>query len=161
MDQQEFRQVVSENLVPMLQATLESDAVPSTNQEALASYADPSHLQVKPQRDAGYRLVLTRSQSFTPQERDLAGQFVHELAAVVALEAGEYQADLVRAITRRVVAKHLGGGPALIGILERLETWSSETYEGQRIVSAVGLDIEPADSGVALGELWKRPSARY
>lgn len=57
MDQDEFRKVVDDNLVPMLQATLEPAAVPSTNREGLASY--PTHLRVKPTRDAGYGLVLT------------------------------------------------------------------------------------------------------
>jgi hypothetical protein len=157
MDQDDFRQVVGDNLVPMLQATLEPGAVPSTNREALASYADPSHLHVKPERDAGYRLVLTRSQPFTPWERTLAGQFIDELAAVVALAAAEYQPDLLRAIPRRVVAKHLEGGAALVEILERLERWSSETYEGHRIVASVGLDVVPAGSGIALGDLWDEP----
>lgn len=157
MDQDDFRQVVDDNLVPMLQATLEPGVVPSTNQEALASYADPSHLRVKPERAAGYRLVLTRSQPFTARERTLAGQFIHELAAVVALSAADYQPDLIRAIPRRVVAKHLDGGPALLEILERLETWSSETYEGQRIVASVGVDVVPAGSGLALSDLWDEP----
>jgi len=141
----------------MLQATLEPGAVPSTNKQGLASYADPTHLAVKPKRDAGYRLVLARSQHYTPLERTLAGQFIAELAGVVALSAGDYQADLIRAIPRRVVATHLDGGPALLSILERLETWSSQTYEGQRIVSSVGLDVERAATGIALADLWDEP----
>jgi hypothetical protein len=156
VDQDDFRQVVGDNLVPMLQATMLS-AAPSTNQESLASYVDPTRLAVKPKRDAGYPLVLTRSQSFTSRERTLAGQFIDELAGVVALDAGEYQPDLIRAIPRRVVATHLDGGPALLSTLERLETWSSQTYEGQRIVSSVGLDVEPAATGIALDDLWDEP----
>ena len=156
MDQDNFRQVVEDNLVPMLQATL-AGAVPSTNREALACYVDPNRLAVKPQRDAGYRLVLSRSQSFTSLERTLAGQFIDELAGVVALEAEGYQPDLIRAIPRRVVATHLNGGPVLRSILERLETWSSQTYEGQRIVSSIGLDVEPADTDIELGDLWDEP----
>jgi hypothetical protein len=157
MDQDEFRQVVSDNLVPMLQATLVPGDVPSTTQEALVAYLDPTRLAVKPKRDAGYRLVLTRSQSFTPGERTLAGHFVDELAEVVALEAGEYQPDLLRAVQRRVVAEDLGGGRPLLSILERLETWSSQTYEGQRIVASIGLDVEPAGTAIALDDLWDEP----
>jgi hypothetical protein len=157
MDQDEFRQVVTDNLVPMLQATLLPGEVSSTAQEALVAYVDPTRLAVKPKRDAGYRLVLTRSQSFTPAERALAGHFIDELAAVVALEAGEYQPDLLRAVQRRVVAGDLGGGPPLLSILERLETWSSQTYEGQRIVASIGLDEEPGGTGIALDDLWDEP----
>jgi hypothetical protein len=155
VDQEEFRQVVDDTLVPMLQATLESGAVSSTNRQALASYVDPTRLLVKPRRDAGYRLGLNRSQAFTPRERTLAGQFIEELASVVALNAAEYQPDLIRAIPRRVIAKHLNGGQALLSVLERLETWSSQTYEGQRIVTSVGLDVAPAGTGIALSTLWE------
>jgi hypothetical protein len=141
----------------MLQATVEPGAVPSTNQEALASYVNLNRLEVKPRRDAGYRLVLSRSPTFTSSERDLAGQFISELAAVIALNAAGFQQDLIRAIPRRVVATHLGGGPALLSILERLETWSSQTYEGQRIVASIGLDVTPAATGIQLDELWEEP----
>lgn len=141
----------------MLQATLEPGSVPSSNREALASYVNLNRLEVKPRRDADYRLVLTRSPTFTSRERELAGTFIQELAAVVALNAGTYQADLVRAIPRRVIATHLGGGSALLSVLERLETWSSQTYEGQRIVAAIGLDPAPAATGISLNDLWDEP----
>lgn len=141
----------------MLQATLEVEAVESTNQQALASYLDPGRLAVKPTRDAGYRLVLTRSPSFTSRERVLAGQFIAELAKVVNLGSAEYQQDLLQVVPRRVVACHLGGGPRLLSILQRLEGWSSQTYEGQRIVASVGLDTAPAGTGVLLDELWEQP----
>ena len=157
MDQDTFRQIVGDNLVPMLQATLQPDAVESTNREALASYLDPTRLAVKPERGAGYRLVLTRSQGFTPRERTLAGHFIAELAAVVALNAGDYQPDLLRAIQMRVVARDLAGGPRLLSILERLQTWSSQTYEGQRIVASVGLDIVDAGTDILLDDLWDQP----
>lgn len=141
----------------MLQATIEPGAVASSNQEALASYVNLNRLEVKPARNAGYRLVLTRTPTFTSRERELAGQFITELARVVGLDAGPYQPDLIAAIPRRVVARHLGGGDALLSVLQRLETWSSQTYEGQRIVASIGLDVEPAASGILLDELWDQP----
>ena len=157
MNQVEFRQVVEEYLAPMLQATIEPGAVQSTIQEALASYVNLNRLEVKPVRNAGYRLVLTRTPTFTSRERELAGQFITELARVVSLNAGSYQPDLIAAIPRRVIASHLGGGDVLLSVLQRLETWSSQTYEGQRIVASIGLDVEPAQSGVLLDELWDQP----
>jgi hypothetical protein len=157
LDKDAFRQVVSDNLVPMLQATLLADDVASTPRERLVAYLNPIRLAVKPTRDAGYRLVLARSQKFTSGEKRLAGHFIDELATVVAFDAGEYQSDLLRAVQRRVVAEDLGGGSPLLSILERLETWSSQTYEGQRIVAAIGLDGAPAGTGISLDELWEEP----
>ena len=157
MNQNEFRQVVEEYLAPMLQAIVAPDAVTSTSQEALASYVDLNSLAIKPVRKADFRLVLTRTPTFTPRERELAGQFINELALVVSLNAGAYQSDLIAAIPRRVIASHLGGGDGLLSVLQRLETWSSQTYEGQRIVASIGLDAAPAQSGVLLNELWDQP----
>lgn len=157
VNQDEFRKVVEEYLAPMLQATVEPGAVESTSQEALASYVNLNRLEVKPVRNAGYRLVLTRTPTFTSRERTLAGQFITELAQVVSLNAGSYQPDLITAIPRRVIASHLGGSDVLLSVLQRLETWSSQTYEGQRIVASIGLDVGPAQSGVLLDELWEQP----
>jgi hypothetical protein len=102
-------------------------------------------------------LVINRSPTFTGRERKLAGQFISELAAVVKLGAGDYEPELIRAIPRLVVAAHLGGGTRLRSVLERLETWSSQTYEGQRIVAAIGLDAIPAGTSIALDDLWEEP----
>lgn len=157
MDQESFLQVVDEYLVPMLQGTLAPGTVPSTPREGLTSYANLNQLKVKPTRDAGYRLVINRSPTFTDRERELAGQFISELAAVVKLNAGDYEPELIRAIPRRVVAAHLGGGTRLHSVLGWLETWSSQTYEGQRIVASIGLDAIPAQTSIALDELWEEP----
>jgi hypothetical protein len=98
----------------MLQGTLAPDSVPSTAREGLTSYANLNQIEVKPTRTAGYRLVINRIPTFTGQERRLAGQFISELAAVVKLSAGDYESELIRAIPRRVVAAHLGGGKRLL-----------------------------------------------
>jgi hypothetical protein len=130
----------------------------STDAELLAAYrVNRNRLAVKPSRGAGYRLIIDRSQAFSNQEHDLTVQFMEELAAVVALDAGVYEQELIRVIPRRVVARHLGADSgALLDILENLETWSSQTYEGQRIVACIGLAPDPAESGVDVARLWNR-----
>lgn len=157
MNEQEFRQIVHDDLVPMLQGTLSDQRIWSTRQEHLASYESPTRLVVKPARTANYRVAIDRSQKFTPSERRLAGQFIDELAAVVRLGAGTYQSDLLKAIPRRVVAEQVGGGELLRSVLERLEEWSSQTYEGQRIVAAIGITTTDATSNVTLAGLWEQP----
>lgn len=157
MEEAVFRQIVSDELVPLLQATMVETSYPSTPREWIASYAAPTRLLLKPTRVADYRVALERSQAFSPTERSLAGRFMEELASVVSLDPGAYQTDLLRAIPRRVIAAHLGGGEVLRGILGRLEEWSSQTYEGQRIVAAIGLGTTESTSGVSLSELWEQP----
>lgn len=157
MDEEQFRAIVRKELVPLLQGVLESNSVPSKPQEHLASYAGPCMLLLKPAREANYRVPISRSQPFTTQERDLVGLFITELATVAAMQAGECEADLLKAIPRRVVAKHLGGGIPLREVLEHLEDWSSQSYEGQRIVASIGLAVAPSSSGIPLAGLWDEP----
>jgi len=154
MEETRFRTILEAELAPLLQGTVAASSEPSTNQEHLTSYDNPCRLLAKPIRDAGYRVPIERSQAFTSQERQLAGQFIDELSRVANMGAGEYEAELLRAIPRRVVATHLGGGGLLRAILEHLEDWSSQTYEGQRIVASFGLDPTPATTGIPLDDLW-------
>lgn len=158
MNQVEFRMVIADTLVPMLQGRLSDDVLSSTTRQQLASYVvNANRLAVKPAANSGYRLVISRSQVFTDLERQLAGQFMEELASAIAVDAGPFQPELIRAVPRRVVATHLGGGDLLRNVLEQLETWSSQTYEGQRIVAAIGLDQAPGASGIAVQQLWEQP----
>lgn len=140
----------------MLEGTLADDVLDSSTRDQLAAYLHPCRLLVKPAKSARFRLAIDRSQPFTSQERDLAGQFIRELAFVSALPASEYEADLLQAIPRRVVSKHVGGGAVLSEILERFESWSSRTYEGQRIVASIGVTPDESTSEVRLAELWEQ-----
>jgi hypothetical protein len=156
MDEGRFHEILETELAPLLQGTLAAKC-PSTARQHLTSYDGPCRLLVKPVRAADYRIAIRRSQAFTSTERRLAEQFVNELASVAAIGAGAHEGDLLRAIPRRAIAAHLGGGPHLLGVLERLEDWSSQTYEGQRIVASIGLDTVPRASGIQLGGLWDEP----
>lgn len=155
MDETRFRSILETELAPLLQGTVSDMTVPSTNREHLASYDGPCRLLVKPVRDAGYRVPIERSQAFTTQEQQLTSQFAAELSRVAAIPLSGFESELLRAIPRRVVASHLKGGRLLRAVLERFEDWSSQTYEGQRIVASIGLDVTPAASGVPIGPLWK------
>lgn len=109
---------------------------------------------MKPTRHSSYRVAIDRSQNFEPHEKALAQHFVEELSSIVALNAGEFQTELLQAIPRRVVASHLGGHALLRGVLERLETWSSQTYEGQRIVAAIGILPTEGNTETMIADFW-------
>jgi hypothetical protein len=66
MEEAVFRQIVSDELVPLLQATMVETSYPSTPREWIASYAAPTRLLLKPTRVADYRVALERSQAFSP-----------------------------------------------------------------------------------------------
>jgi hypothetical protein len=135
MDPTAFREVIEQDLAPMLQAQIQAGTVTSTPREKTTSYDGPVKIAVKPERSTLWRLLLSRSQAFSSEEHGLAEQFINELGRILALGPGDHREELLKGLPRRVVAAHLGAGPLLRSSLERLEEWSSQTYEGQRIVA--------------------------
>lgn len=154
MDQATFRRVVEEDLAPMLAGVLSADSRVSTAREKTVAYDTICRLLVKPSRSADYRLAVDRSQKYSEQEKLLAEQFLNELETITGLNAGTYETDLLRAVPTRVIAQHMRGGEVLRDVLDHLQTWSSQTYEGQRIVAAVGIQSADGDPDVPLQSLW-------
>ncbi len=161
MDEHTFRALVDRDLAPLLESVVSTDVIPSTTRDRLASYGHPCRLLVKPSRKSTFRVAIDRSQSFEAHEKKLAGQFIDELSAIVALRAGDFEGELLQGIPRRMVAKHLGAGSTLRNALERLETWSSQTYEGQRIVAAIGILPGPDEAAIELKleDFWEQDFA--
>jgi hypothetical protein len=157
VDELQFRQLVDTELAPMLQASVLEGTTTSTSQEALVAYASPVRILVKPTRTNPYRLTLSRSQPFTADDHALASTFVTLLSRILDLDSAEHEEELIRGIPRRVVAAQVNGGPHLESILQQLEGWSSRTYEGQRIATAIGLEPEALptnEQGELLAKLW-------
>lgn len=161
MDQEAFHRIVTSSLVPMLQGNLRPAPEPSTPRQQTTAFVENQYaLAVKLHRADESRLVIKRSHAFSEDERALAEEFVKELGQVANLEAPEeYEADLLRAVPRRVAARHLNHGDAdglLTELLEGLERWSSATYEGQRITAAFGLSTENNPTHVAMSDIWDK-----
>lgn len=154
MDQETFRRVMEEDLAPMLAGELKKDPLPSTARELTIAYEGPCRLLVKPTRDTAYRFAIDRSQSFSPQEKQLAEDFINQLEAIAKIDSGIYERDLLRALPTRVIAHHMGSGEVLHSILDHLQIWSAQTYEGQRIVAAVGIQDAPGNARLPLHTLW-------
>ncbi len=159
MDESTFRVLVERDLAPLLEGSVSAEKISSTPRDRLTSYKDPCSLLVKPSRESRFRVAIERSQSFEPHEKELAEHFIDEIAAIVKLNAGDFQGDLLQAIPRRVVAKYLSGGNTLRNVLERLETWSSQTYEGQRIVASIGIFPEEYTTESKLENFWEQDFA--
>lgn len=103
--------------------------------------------------------MLERSQAFETHELNLAKHFLNILSDVVALDKPQFQVDLLQTIPRRLVTETLEGGDALRTILEGLETWSSRTYEGQRITACFGIVNSDEKTDITLSEYWNQDFA--
>jgi hypothetical protein len=156
MNRDAFRDLVDEFLAPMLGAKLLDGAIDSSTRESVAAYhTNANYIALKPARGMDFRLRLNRAKAFSGDELRLARDFVNEAQKLDGHEGQSYLEDLVRALPRWVVAQHIDADGKLRSVLERLEEWSSQTYEGRRITCALGLVNQAANSGLPLKEYWE------
>lgn len=159
MDGDEFGQICSEQLAPMLGAELDAERQPSSTRELKAAFHDPQRIRIKPTRDTTWRMTLFRSESFSRTELRLVRDFLTELNVVAKLGPTTYLPDVLAALPRRVVARHVAPGGQLRAVLGQLDAWSSQSYEGHRISVAVGVDPSVSGSDVGLSAMWEEEFA--
>lgn len=155
MDKTRFHALVTKYLLPLLGGALQGEEVSSTKQRPVA-YIKPNILAVKPYKMSTYRLIIWRSQKFSKEERILAEEMVNEFISFCSVDE-RYCSELEDGITRRVVVNFLGKSKVLADIIRHLEGWSSQTYEGGRISSVIGLlnNEETNGDGVSLEEFFQ------
>ncbi len=97
---------------------------------------------IKPDSKADFRLQINRSQQFSNSELRVAKAFIEVLSEISEHVDAAFGQDLLNALPRRVVARCVGGHLVniVVSVIDGLESWSSQTYEGQRITSAIGIE---------------------
>jgi hypothetical protein len=158
MNDLQFKQLLSDYLAPMLGATL-TGSTTSTPRDKLVAFQAPNQIAIKLTKGSAVRFTLKRDRNFEKEESRLAEDFLEVVNTIS--EAGDraYFGELVRSLPRGVIARHLKQETTLAEILERLDSWSSETYEGRRITCALGLMQSPSNTGVLLSEYWSNSYA--
>lgn len=136
MDAARFREIVTDSVARMLGGSVSGPVTPSKQKRQVA-YHGPTRLGLKPTSDSPFHLLLERSQNFEEAEKSLAECYLHELQGISGAAAAHFD-DLLTALPRRVVGKHLNGSSSFVHALELLERWSAQTYEGRRIVASIG-----------------------
>jgi len=163
MKEDEFRELLTDHLLPMLAGTELGRNRSSSVSHALVAYEHPCALLMKPSKHADYRVQLVRSQAFTPEERTLVGLFVKELSKVVQQAPDDQRRDLMIAIPRRVISQFLPGSHGR-GTLEQaiqdFEALASQTYEGRPVVVAIGMTGSLGYGPIKLEELWREDFSR-
>jgi hypothetical protein len=164
MEEADFRDLLTEYLLPMLPGTiLRRRSRASTAVHHLVAYARPCDLYLKPTTDAQYRLELHRSQAFTRRERELVGHFVEALSEILGQAEASYFRDLMASVPRQVISRLLPaerGRRVLERAIQRFESLASETYEGKPVVSAFGLTGSIGHGPVQMDDLWKEDFSR-
>lgn len=160
MDEPTFRSFLQTSLARMLGAEVAAgppETVDATSDPAVFGTGYGS-LLVKPYKAAKFRLALKRSHPFEQTEKQLAKHFALQLDGLTGLEQKSFYPELLDTLPRRTIAAHLGASPTVLQLIERLEAWSGQTYEGRRITACFGIDAK-AGAGEDLAAIIGEPFA--
>ncbi|MCH8854572.1 MAG: hypothetical protein IID41_18245 [Planctomycetes bacterium] len=82
--------------------------------------------------------------------------FLNVLGGIADRHADFYFVDAVEAAVRKTIVQLLGysNEALLLRVLSEFESLASQTYEGNRIAAAIGLDHKSIGAGVKLDSIW-------
>lgn len=148
MQEDLLREIAQEYLLPFFAgARLQSDARPSTAREVQVALESPLEIAFKINRNDNYRIVLTRSQSFSTESRPVVREiqvvqaFVDILSTMEDLLTGPLKSDLLSTFQRRVVARAIGGTDneeIILSGIDQMARWGNRLYEGMPISASLG-----------------------
>lgn len=156
MDKLEFYDIVAKYIVPLFTGSHLVGEMESSARDNEVALGKGNTILLKPTKTDNYRLVLKRGQAFKTFELELVRAIVLEINAVYSLEIDDkmYLQSCMNMALERALIDSLteNGTDTILGIINRLETWSSRTYEG----SAVKLGVM-----VNLGYSMEGPTVTY
>lgn len=148
MQEDLLREIAEEYLLPFFAgAHLQPKSRPSTAREELVALESPLEITFKVNRNDKYRLVLTRSQSFSSESKpvireiEVVRAFVDTLASMEDLLSGPLKLDLLSTFQRRVVARAIRGSSheeVILKGIDQMARWGNRLYEGSPISASLG-----------------------
>lgn len=154
MTPDEFKEIVSIHLAPILGARVEQNIQLSTAREQSVAHVEPSRIALKPTREDEYRVVIYRSPGFSSEERQIAEDFTEELLGIYQATNPDYMKELLTFLPTRAICRHLGGAIAVKEILLQFKKWASSTYEGGAITASIGIDPHAVGHDVTLSDIF-------
>ena len=154
MTPDEFKEIVSIHLAPILGAKVEGNLQPSTIREQRVALIDPSRIALKPTQEDLYRVIMFRSPGFSREERNIAEDFTEELLGIYQATDPDYMKELLTFLPTRAICRHLGGALAVKEVLLQFKKWASSTYEGGAITASIGIDPNAIGQDVTLSEIF-------
>lgn len=158
-DLNEFIAFISDYVLPMFPGSFLARSVLSSPSQDIASLDEEHHrILVKPNRNYGLRLVISRPHLFSQEDKDIVKSIIQEAYNVQNIVAPEYKsamrtAAIEVALCKYIAPKHYA---TLLQIIGGLTAWSIRTYEGR--VPAFGIKVnfqqtELSPEGEAIAEI--------
>jgi len=152
-----FREVVSQELVPLLPgAQLQEGTKPASTGKGLVIKLGDRSIGVRLTVDEPDLLQVKRAQPFSSEELRLV-QLLLKTIEKVAMHCDEfYFQPALAAAGRQTIVEFLDypQPPLLLRVLSEFESLASQTYEGHRIAATIGLDDKSRNNGIKLDEIW-------
>jgi hypothetical protein len=162
---EKFRRIVEDHLIPLFSgATLEEQFGESNSNRAAVRWRDIQSIEIKPQAQSDYCLVVRRNQPFAKTSSPFITEYrVIQAFVTVLNEIGgslgqPYESDILATFARRVVAKSLCDCPAaeatLLAAIDHLDGLATRLYEGHPISAALGFESVQQVDGLLFSRLW-------
>jgi hypothetical protein len=156
LEQDWLRNIAEEYLCPLFSGAWLEGAVPSTPQEQRVARRDARSLAFKVDGEDDYRLILRRREKFGLTAQQIVRSFVDVLREIEPGLSTAYEADVLRTLQRKVLARSISGAEmrdSIVSAIDWLESWASRPYEGEPVTAALGFDSRSAGVDLTLEEL--------
>ncbi|MGA3169668.1 MAG: hypothetical protein ABSE62_01520 [Chthoniobacteraceae bacterium] len=148
-----FHEILSKHLAPMFPgATIPESAFPTASPKGVTQEG-PTEVLVKPDPNWGYGFRLQKAHPFEPEDVQIIEKFTQAFREKLAAAGQPFFQYLVEKCSQEVVATSMQPRFAddflLPSVIDLLRKWASETYEGQRISVAIGVDPYAAPNRIS------------
>lgn len=144
MKYEKFKSLVETHLLPMFPGSKTEEESYDPGQSALlvAQLGAGNRFALRPEVDSQYRVVVTRKQIFTHDERKIMDSFIWLLNEFKEIWSSKYLDGVLSDNTTRIIAHWLSANneSTIHNILKLFEEWAQQTYEGARISIIIGID---------------------
>jgi hypothetical protein len=144
----QLREIVDGQLCPMFPGSSVDDfPIPSGADQPRVVESDESTLLLQPRGIRTFQLQLHGGHPFDTMQKRVIRSFVEAVADILPEVDKPYFPILRKYCDQEVVARSVKEkivDDSLVPlILDTLDTWASQTYEGGRIAAAIGIDARP------------------
>lgn len=161
MEELALREIIFKYLLPMFPGShLLDGTVPVTRRVDLASFHDPCTIALSIKVEEEYRILMRRSQQFSHSDVVFVSWFMDALGKIESHHQEPFFAQLLanaipEAISGFVTSRHQQSRQGAFRIIRQLENWAAQTYEGQPITCAIGIDANATTNlSPTLDEMW-------
>lgn len=162
MNESHLREVISKYLLPMFPGSkLLPGTIEATRRVAQASFSGPCNIALLLRKEERTRILIHRSQPYSYSDVAFAAWFMQALERIEHLHSEPFFDQLLEnaipdAISGFITARYQGARQGAFKIIRQLEKWAAQTYEGQPITCAIGIDSASGEaSSPTLDEIWQ------